>query len=129
MRRRTFHLKDVTNIWKYAVTFLKKSCTAFLRSWSNSFIEHLLEKNFPEKLSYFCQTYSALCAAALKRYVFSRGAHLAELLTRSIFARDWLACNEPRSPRPIVKNVIDEIRNLNEKNTRNILYFLIYLDF
>ena len=43
---------------------------------------------------------------------------MAELLTRSIYARDWLGCSEPRGPRPIVKNIIDEIRNLDEKNTR-----------
>ena len=32
-------------------------------------------------------------------FVFARGAHLAELLTRSIYAKDWLCCSEPRSPR------------------------------
>ena len=59
-----------------------------------------------------------MCCQALRRYVFSKGAHLAELLTRSIYARDWLGCSEPRGPRPIVKNIIDEIRNLDEKNSR-----------
>ena len=91
---------------------------AFLRSWSNSFIEYCLDKNYSEKLETFKKLYSDLCCQALRRYVFSKGAHLAELLTRSIYARDWLGCSEPRGPRPIVKNIIDEIRNLDEKNSR-----------
>ena len=91
---------------------------AFLRSWSNSFIEYCLDKNYTEKLETFKKLYSDLCCQALRRYVFSKGAHLAELLTRSIYARDWLGCSEPRGPRPIVKNIIDEIRNLDEKNSR-----------
>lgn len=91
--------------------------SAFLRSWSNSFIEYCLDKNYSEKLETFKKRYSDLCCQALRRYVFSKGAHLAELLTRSIYARDWLGCSEPRGPRPIVKNIIDEIRNLDEKNT------------
>ena len=85
---------------------------AFLRFFAN-----LIKSVY---LSLIASRYSSLCNVALKRYVFVRGAHLAELLSRSIFARDWLACSEPRGPRPIVKNIVDEIRNLNEKNTRSV---------
>ena len=52
--------------------------------------------------------------------MFARGSHLAELLTRSIYAKDWLMGNEPRCPRPIVKNIIDEIKTLNERNIRKV---------
>ena len=103
---------------KYQRYLFSRIFSAFLRSWSNSFIEYCLDKNYSEKLETFKKLYSDLCCQALRRYVFSKGAHLAELLTRSIYARDWLGCSEPRGPRPIVKNIIDEIRNLDEKNTR-----------
>ena len=73
--------------------------SAFLRSWSTSTIEYCLDKSYPEKLNGYKSRYSELCTSALKAFVFARGAHLAELLTRSIYAKDWLCCSEPRSPR------------------------------
>ena len=61
--------------------------SAFLRSWSNSTIEYCLDKSYPEKLNGYKARYAELCTNALRAFVFARGAHLAELLTRSIYAK------------------------------------------
>ena len=58
-----------------------------------------------------------LCHQALKKFVFLRGSNCAELLTRSILARDWLSCNEPRGPRPIVKNFLDDLKKIDEQTS------------
>lgn len=61
--------------------------------------------------------YMDLCHQALKKFVFVRGSNCAELLTRSILARDWLSCNEPRGPRPIVKNFLDDLRKIDDQTS------------
>merc|ERR1711892_175791 len=91
--------------------------STFLRAWSTSTIEYCLDKSYPEKLNGYKARYAELCSSSLRAFVFARGAHLAELLTRSIYAKDWLCCSEPRSPRPIVTKIIDEIRGINDKNS------------
>ncbi|CAG5082480.1 Oidioi.mRNA.OKI2018_I69.PAR.g10138.t1.cds [Oikopleura dioica] len=83
--------------------------------WSETTVDQCIERKDRQTVNRLKISFSQICSAALKELVLIRGCHCAELIHRSVMAKDWLNTSEPRGPRPIVKTFIDEIRKIDEE--------------
>ncbi|CBY12450.1 unnamed protein product [Oikopleura dioica] len=89
--------------------------SALASIWSETTVDQCIERKDRQTVNRLKISFSQICSAALKELVIIRGCHCAELIYRSVMAKDWLNASEPRGPRPIVKTFTDEIRKIDEE--------------
>ncbi|CAG0919717.1 unnamed protein product [Notodromas monacha] len=101
-----------------ALLLLSRLCLELEKSTVHYFL-NFVEEKFPISAKTYQMSYAELSGKLkkaaqtfLNRFVYVQGCELSQMVCLSISARDWLRCGEPRSVRPAMKRIVEELSGM-----------------